>query len=713
MAFSDTFARSVSNGLGDATSGETWELLNPLDVGQDLDVDGDRALLDLDVGPVGQITARVPLGAAPAIPFDLFTEFVLTSGNPNIDIIVGETDSAFGSNVDYVTIGLAIDLTTFGDPPDYFTGFAIGHGGPTIGTAFAGMSTSLVEDTVYRARLRVTADQIRGRVWAASGAEPATWHATLAVDTTAMGVQELGFIYGDGTVGDTGSTAEIDTISLDAITTPAPGVWVDWQGDGTFDDAAASGARLVRMLPQSRGVDDEITSDVHSIDWQYGGSSDHVGGANPGTMTLRVKNSDGKYNADNTSSTLYGYLKPGKRIWAGLNADGSITGTGQTVYGIFAGYIREIVPLVEDGATALAEIICEDPLSSYARRPVRVAAATTYSYRTLREAILADIGEASYSLAAEIDTLPLAAADSDNALSVLNEIDKATASRSWSNPADSKEDWQTYTVVDRHHKLEAAVDASINADDVQGISGYRVTSDNIINYQAIDVSQAIFPAGIDTVWEYAEATIPLNTAKRTIWATFDDFVKDATLDYTSSGSTVTATLTNFGTTAKIELWSAGTSVVSNLSIEGRMVVREATEAVYAENTSSQSAYEKRVGPSISSVYSSTTALAQGVADFMVWKFAQPLKRPAIEQVNEFTAMLPRDMYDVIGLTVDRLHVAARRFEIVGISGRVDHAATGAKLTRIRWELQETPNQAALSLFTVDTDALNGSAILGR
>lgn len=509
------------------------------------------------------------------------------------------------------------------------------------------------------------------------------------------------------------SDSSTDTVTaLYYIIVNGPGVFVDWASDGIFDDTAAGSGSLARMMPSAKALDDEITTDVHSIEWAYGGSSDHVSAASPGWARLTVKNSTGTYNPDNTSSTLYGYLKPGKRIWIGLNADGTITGTGQTVYGIFAGYIREIIPLVEGGATALAEILCEDPLGSYARRPVRVAASTGHSYNTLRQEILADVGEESYSLAAEIDTMPLAAADSDNALSVLEAINQATGSRHWSNPADSKEDWQTYTVVDRHHKLEASADGAINADDVTSISGYRVTSDNIINYVEATVSQAVFPAGIDTVWEYAEATIPVSTTPKIIWATFDDFVKDAVIDYTSTGGTVTTNLTNFGTKAKIEIWAASAALVLNLTIEGRMVVRESDEAVTAQDTASQAAYEKRVGPSISSVYSSTPALAQGVIDFMVWKFGQPMKRPAIEQINEFTAVLPRNLYDVITLTVDRLHVVARRFEIVGISGSIDAAGT-AKLTSVTWELQETPNQSALSLFTIDTDALDGAAILGR
>lgn len=486
-----------------------------------------------------------------------------------------------------------------------------------------------------------------------------------------------------------------------------PGVWIDWASDGVFGSASDDDPRLARIFPQGRSVNDDITADTHRFDWSYGGSADHVSGTNPGRCTIVVQNDDGKYTPENTASALYGYLTPGKRVWIGLNADGTITGTGQTVYGVFSGYIREIVPLVEDGATAFAEILCDDPTGLWVQRPVKVAADTDYTYGTLRQAVLADIGEGHTDLDNEPDTLPLAAADSDNALSVLGEIDKATGSRSWWNPGDSKEAFGAYTTRDRHHKLGDAVDAAINSDDVQAISGYRVTLDNLVNYQQADVAPARFPAGIDTIWTYAEASFPVSS-KRTIWTQFDDFVKDATLDYTSTGGAVTSVLTNFGTTAKIELWSASSSVIANLSIEGRMVQRDAAEAVTAEDAASQAAYGKRAGTTINSTYAGTTALAQGVADYAVWKFAQPRKRPGITQIHETSASLSRDMYDTIAYTLDRLNVSGRRFEIVGISG----AYEAGPLLIVSWELQETPNQSALDLFTFGESAFDGADLLG-
>jgi hypothetical protein len=489
---------------------------------------------------------------------------------------------------------------------------------------------------------------------------------------------------------------------------PKPGVWIDWANDGAFDEAATSTGLLARMFPEAAPVADNVYADVVSIRWRYGGTPDHVTSTTPGECSIIVQNADGKYNPDNTSSTLYGKLRPGRRVWIGANEDGTLTGAGQYVYGLFAGYIRQVVPLVQAGATAFAEIICEDPLGTYTRRRVTVAAATDYSYRTLREAILDDIDEPYALLTSEVDTLPLAAADSNNALSVLEDLNRATGSRHWANPEDSKEGFYSYTVVDRHHKLGATANAAINADNVQAISGYRVTEETIVNHQQVDVSPARFPQGTDTVWTYAEATFPLTT-KRTIWAQFDDFVKDAVLDYTSTGDTVTTAVTNFGTTAKIELWSAGTSVVNNLEIEGRQVVRGASEAVTADDATSQADYGERAGTVVSSTYSSTPALAQGLADYVVWKFGQPLKRPAITQINELPTAIARQLYDVITLTVDRLHVAARRFEITGISG----AIAAGQITSVVWDLQETPNQSALSLFTFDESVFDGTDILAR
>lgn len=509
--------------------------------------------------------------------------------------------------------------------------------------------------------------------------------------------------------------------------TPVPGVWIDWNQDGFDEGSAATGSdgRLARALPEAGSagtVNDNITPDVVSIDWTRGASSDHVGQPAPGTCTIVVKNGSnavepGKYTPDKSTSTLYGKLRPGLPVWIGRNADGTLSGADQAVYGVWAGYVRQIVPIPGEvtSNTLTAEIICEDPLGYYARQPSKVEDAEGRSHTALRTAVLDDIGEADTrrDLAHEIDTMPLSAADSESALRVLEDVNAATGARHFIEPADAKEQWYTYRTVTRHHKLTSATDFSLNADNIQSTQGYRVTEENVNNFQRIEVSPAHLPAGSDTVWSYVDATFPLSS-KRTIWAEFDDFVTDAVLDYTSTGSAVTTTLTAFGHAAKIELWSAGSSVVQNLSIEGRQAVRDATESVTAEDTTSQVAYGRRAGPTVSSEYVGTATLGQGLADFLVWKFGTAHPRMFVSITNLFSTLNGRTLYDTLGLTFDRLYLAGRRFEIIGEQGACFVAASSSV---VHWgtsyELQETANQSALDLFTFDESAFDGADVLAR
>lgn len=468
------------------------------------------------------------------------------------------------------------------------------------------------------------------------------------------------------------------------------GVYVDWANDGDFSDTI-----------------DDITADVVSIDWQLGGSGDHVTAQNPGSATVRVQAFDGKYNPDNGSSVLTGKLKVGRPIWIGLGSDLSISGND---VGVFAGYVRKIIPgPVAGGVVPFADLVCEDALGSYGRRPVKVAAATTFSYGSLRAAVLSDIGEANTDLGDEIDTLPLADAISSSALAILEELNVATGSRHWTKPASSAASFYTYTLINRQYKLtQSATDDSINGDDVTALSGYEVTSENVVNYQEIDVSPVHFPPGAGDVWTYDQPTFGITTTPKTIWASFDDFVSDAALDYNSAGGAVTANLTNFGTTAKIVLSSASTSTITGLKITGRLVVRDPGLAVVAEDTGAQDDLGEKAASSVSPYYASVAPLAQGVADFRVWKFKNGLKTPAIEETNE-PASITRSLYDIIDLTIDSLSVAARRFEIIGLEG---HYAQDKSLRVVSY-LQECPNQAALDLFILDTSLLDSDDQLAR
>jgi hypothetical protein len=507
---------------------------------------------------------------------------------------------------------------------------------------------------------------------------------------------------------------------------PAPGVWVDWNytgGDPSFDTGAGDGS-LARMLPEASPVSDNITTDVVRFDWTRGASSDHVGQPSPGGCTIIVKNGDtaaqpGKYTPDNTGSTLYGKLRPGLPVWIGRNADGTLSGSGQTVHGIWAGYVRQIVPVPSDGAneTPTAEIICEDPLGYYSRQRTSVIESTTRSVEELREAVLDDIGETvtRIDLASETNTMQLSSADSTSALRVLEEINTATGTRHSIEPADAKDDWYTYRTVTRHHKLNAATDFTVNADNVQATAGYRVTEENVVNYQEVETPEIRFLPGITTVWTAPVPLLVSTTQPTVLIASFEDFVKDASIALASSGGTLTSEFESLGDAGVVRLYAIGSDVtVTELVVQGYPVDRSDTSRSVAEDTASQLAYGTRAGSTISSPYVGAPALGQGLANFLVWKFGSAHPRMTLGITNLFATLNGRTLYDTLGLTFDRLHLAGRRFEIIGEQGTCELAASASAVYwTTTYEIAETPNQTALSLFTLNTSTLGGSHVLAR
>lgn len=497
---------------------------------------------------------------------------------------------------------------------------------------------------------------------------------------------------------------------------PLPGVWIDWDDDGfdtdTTGDAAAP---LARMMPELAGtsISDNIAARVKSFTWNRGGSHDHIGSDGPGSCTILLNNFDGRFDPDNTASPVYGKMVPGLPVWIGaIKTSGALSGTG-TVRGVFGGYVREFNPTVR-GGERVCEVICEDAFGRWTRTPVTVAPSLTRSHGDLRTAILDAIGlgAANRSLEAESGHMPISAVDSESALAVLEELNQATGSRHFIAPADTKEGWFTYTVVNREHKLAAAADETINADDVTDVSGWRVTNDNLVEQQRASVSPVTITSNNDPVWVYDGVPFSLSYRRaKTIWAEFDDYVFDASLDYNVSSGSVATTFTNFGKTAKIEIWTTTfpEPSITLLRILGRAVVRGDTEQVIAGSTDAG----VRAGSMISSDYIGTPAMAQGVCDFIIYKFGQPLKRPSLTIVGKSTTTLAtifeRDIYDVVNLVVDKLSVTSRRLELIGLSGScTTGVGAGKNVWSTTYELQETPNSAAVSYFKVGTDTAGSS-----
>lgn len=564
---------------------------------------------------------------------------------------------------------------------------------PVTGLVIAGLCVEFedpgarsVTGTVAFTTLSTTGDISGGSliyVWTGYAASPAA--ASVTFDLV---------VQGDGWSG--------EYLVLDDSAPPVNGAgfWIDFDKDGF------SGT-------------DERTADLIALTWNRGGTPDLVGGVQPGQATAVLNNTSGDYNPDNAAGPFYGKLVPGLPMWFGANSDGTLSGSADPVYGLFAGLLREVTPIAVAGAgpdaTPTVEMLFEDPLGWYSRQKAQVSGAVDRSQKAFRTAVLAAIPESLLDLDDEITTLPFSAADTQDALTLLTTLNAANGTRHFAQPADVRSDWYAYTTRNRQYKLGAVADqsfdASVLADGLTGFNGWRMTDDPVINDQQASIDPIDIPAFLVPVWQYQNPTVSVSsTAPVTIIASFAQPVLAPEAEYTSTGS-VTVTLTPFGSACKIAITSGSSGVVLGLQLLGHPVLSQAGVTVSKQDATSITQYGTRTGVSLSGPLLGVQASAQGIVDHLVWRFAQPLKRPQASITNALAKVFPLELYDLVSLTVAELSVTARLFEIVGLTGRCIRAAgTGGAPEVILFEhdyqVQESRLQAPFTFFTWDVSKWN-------
>jgi hypothetical protein len=522
---------------------------------------------------------------------------------------------------------------------------------------------------------------------------------TIDVGRLWVGYQIVASASGSYDVGATPASATdygLVSFSFDAAFAGSPGVWVDWDGAGYQSER-------VRDWTITRGASPELT-----------------GGSSPGSASVTLVNTpDDRYNPENAGGPLDGLLNDGPPVWIGVNNDGTVTyDAGKTVYGLHAGRITDISVLPEAGAAVapFVEMVTADPFEWASRQKVSVADSTTRSQADLRAAVLGGLDwSATALLPAEPTTLPLSSADG-LAMNVLDALNGSNGTRHFAKPEDSAGDWFRYVAVRRTDLLDGTSDASLDAaaDHVTGTSGWRRSSDGVINQQRATVDPVDFPARV-LVWEPELVPITV-TGTLIIWANFSDYVDAPELDYASTGSALTPTLEAFGHSAKLTLDSAGTTTISRLQIFGWQVERGPSASVVIDDLTSQAQPRGvRAGPDLSGDYLGTLTSAKGFAEHIVWRFGSNLYRPTLTVKNWFPEMFTLDLFDRIAVTVAELSVTARIFEIVGLTLTCDLAALSGSTPVVHhtatYVLQESRVQTPTDWFTWDVSDWNGADVL--
>lgn len=149
---------------------------------------------------------------------------------------------------------------------------------------------------------------------------------------------------------------------------PEYSLYVDWNGDGALDLSFNEADRLLRFTID-RGRDSVI-----------GGSGSGFAALEPGVLNIELDNSDRRYDPWYTAGSLYGNLKPGRKI--------QFTYNEVTAYTLFTGFITDIRL---SGFADTVTITAEDGAGWLRARKPDIALISSTGVDTAITAILADV----------------------------------------------------------------------------------------------------------------------------------------------------------------------------------------------------------------------------------------------------------------------------------------------------------------------------------
>lgn len=447
------------------------------------------------------------------------------------------------------------------------------------------------------------------------------------------------------------------------------------------------------------GAGIDVIGDVLSMT-RNDGLSDAFG-MDRGSLSIRVQNPDGKYSDNVATSPLFGKLRPRRPIHV------NITPPSLSTVGFFDGWVDDIVPIDQPG-DPVAEILCSGYLTPLQRQGVEVAGADR-SYAAAHTAVLAAAGVTSLSLPATnvLQSILPGYSFRGNVWDALTELHLGAGSRhaikalpSFTAPTHQ------YVLRDRDGALEAPTAATlVRGTDFERITEWAGVARQVVNHARVKGLVDVFGSAFSTVWEYP-GQLPISISAGgtvTVWADFGVGLSQPSVVSAGSGTTVVTT-TYFERSAKIVLSSVAGSTVTALSIVARTGPEYSTTAE-ASDSASQALYDV-ASQEISSRRVPSRSLAQGLADWYVYRYKSPPRIAKVVQENQ-PASFSREIFDVLGLTDSTLGLTGWRCEVIARETTID---TAGEFYRQTLTVQELPAQ--VDFFTVGTDAIGGSAILG-
>lgn len=512
-------------------------------------------------------------------------------------------------------------------------------------------------------------------------------------------------------IGSEGTSADRASSAI-TLTTSWVHYSVDWTPTATRLDVQAvvqNGAAAIMTADlDDVGVYETIeeiqdAANVTKITFGRGANFD---GSNesPGSAVITVRNDDDRYDPKNTSSSLYGLIRPGRGVW--------IRATYENVlYALYAGVVRRYV-LFAKGGDKFVELHCLDPLYEFARAETSVAVSLVRTVHAFRGLILDDIGMESQrrdlSTGTAEATTPYTGADQHDALNRLTDLNKATGTIHYVAPDTSSGVVWKYTTKERMELATAASSETFDGADtgVVDVAGYDLTDEAVVNSQRVKPTIRTTQASA-TVWTYAPLPLSLTAGEtKTIWTSYDSPVSSQALVVSASPALSSSSLDAFSESGKITLTAGAATSVSDLHVTGTAITANDGFSVLAEDEDSQDpqgGYGLRRGTDIETDFIPSLAFAQALADYIVARYAEPKARPTLVLQNYFPAALEREIGDRVTLDVDAHSLAGEQFVIRSMS----HEITPG----LAWGTSYGLEEYALSLFFVlDTSTLDSGKL---
>lgn len=454
------------------------------------------------------------------------------------------------------------------------------------------------------------------------------------------------------------------------------------------------------------------------------GTVDFAGGDQPGQATLTVRNESGKYN-DLISTAFAGNLKPYKL--AHINVI-----YGGTTYGFFDGYVENVVPST-GGGDRTAEITLIDHMARWRTKQVSVTQADR-SYKALRTAILdaggvganvqrqlTDDVEGSFVNAVGVSRMDM--------LSALAKVNQATGSRHFIAPLPSFAN-PTAAYIVRHRNYSVDVNAAgpyAAGYDFTRVDSWSGLAGTLVNEQTVVPSARVYDTSRTDVWTgNVPISIPASSSV-TIWADLDVPAKSVAAAYTGT-NIASVVVTGFDTSAKIVITAtASAGTITALSLNGFAGRVLSVASGFSEDTASKAIYDVVQGAEISNDWIPSTALAQGLAEHYVWRFADPKRRAVLLYENAFPQMfagnsgvdpLMFDNVQIIDYNPSDPTIPAGGIGLANWSGEIIADQYTIDVAGERWTLrrtlQEAPTIGGVGLWTLETNSLDElSGFLGR